>query len=108
MFDFSAYNIRKFEVKIGEKTLNILPPKLKQVNKINEFTEKLYTNGVSSEEMADAALLILNRNDSGENYEKDFIMELEYDVVFSMVVGYTAWVKEIEKNPNFYSPPAQQ
>lgn len=108
MLDFSAYNIRKFEVKIGEKTLNILPPKLNQVNKINEFTGKLYTKGVSSEEMADAALLILNRNDNSEKFDKDFIMELEYDIIYSTVVGYIVWVKEIDKNPNFYSLPAQQ
>ena len=108
MLDFSAYNIRRFEVKIGEKTLNILPPKLNQINKINEFTGKLYTKGVSSEELADAASLILNRNDSGEKFDKDFAMELEYDVVYSTVIGYISWVKEIDKNPNFYSLPAQK
>ena len=108
MLDFSAYNIRKFEVKIGEKTLNILPPKLSQINKINEFTGKLYTKGVSSEEMADAALLIFSRNDSGEKYDKEFIMELEYDVVYSTVIGYISWAKEIDKNPNFYSHPSQE
>ena len=108
MLDFSAYNIRKFEVKIDEKTLNILPPKLNQIDKMNEFTRKLYTEGVSSDEMADAALLIFKRNDSGEEYDKDFILELEYDVVYSTVIGYISWVKEIDKNPNFYSHPAQQ
>lgn len=108
MLDFSAYNIRKFEVKIDEKTLNILPPKLSQVDKINEFALKLYTEGVSSEEMADAALLIFNRNDSGEEFDKGFIMELEYDVVYSTVIGYISWVKEIDKNPNYYSLPAQE
>ena len=108
MLDFSAYNIRKFEIRIGEKTLDILPPKLKQIDKINEFTRKLYSKGVSSEEMAEAALLIFNLNVSGEKYEKDFIMELEYDVVYSTVIGYISWVKEIDKNPNYYSLPAQQ
>ena len=108
MFNFSTYNIRKFEVKLGDKNLNILPPKLSQVDKINEFTGKLYTKGASSEEIADAVLLILNRSDSGESFDKDFVMELEYDVVYSILIGYIAWVKEIEKNPNYYSLPAQQ
>ena len=108
MLDFSAYNIRKFEVKIGEKELNLLPPKLNQIDEINAFTVKLYTEGVSSEEMAGAAVLILNRNDSGEIYEKDVVMELEYDVIYSTVIGYISWVKEIDKNPNFYSLPAEK
>ncbi len=108
MLDFSAYNIRKFEVKIGEKVLNLLPPKLNQIDKINEFVGKLYSKGVSSEEMVDAALLILNRNDNKETYDKVFVEELEYDIVYSTVVGYIAWVKEIDQNPNFYSLPARQ
>ena len=82
--------------------------KLSQVDKINEFTGKLYTKGASSEEIADAVLLILNRSDSGETFDKGFVMGLEYDVVYSTVIGYISWVKEIEKNPNYYSLPAQQ
>ena len=108
MLDFSAYNIRKFEVKINEKELNILPPKLNQVDKINEFAKKFRTKGVSTQEMADTAVIVLNRNDKSERFEAAFVEELEYDIVYSIIFDYIAWVNEIHKNPNSDSPSVEQ
>lgn len=107
MLDFSAYKIRKFEIKTDEKTLNLLPPKLSQVSVINEFAKKLSSTGVNGDDLSEIALLIFNRNDRGEKIDREYVEELSYDAVYSSVVKYILWVKEIETNPNFYSLPAE-
>ena len=86
MLDFS--NIRNFEITLNEETLNLLPPKLKQVDEINEFAKKFRTTGVQSQEMAKAATLILNRNKNDKTFDIDKVSEFEYDIIYSIIFGY--------------------
>lgn len=106
MLDFS--NIRNFEITLNEETLNLLPPKLKQVDEINEFVKKYRTTGVQSQEMAKTAALILNNNKNNKTFDIDRVAEFEYDIIYSIIFGYIAWINEIQTNPNLYSPSAQE
>ena len=106
MLDFS--NIRNFEIILNGETLNLLPPKLKQVDEINEFAKKFKTTGVQSQEMAKVATLILNNNKNDRAFNTDTVSEFEYDIIYSIIFEYIAWINEIQTNPNLYSPSAQE
>ena len=106
MLDFS--NIRKFEVKINDEKLNLLPPKLKQVDEINDFAKRFASSGVDTKGMAEIATLILNRNNNDKAFSVDLVGEFEYDIIYSIIFGYIAWINEIQTNPNLYSPSAQE
>lgn len=107
MVKYSAYNVRKFKTEINGKTLELLAPKVSQVDEINNFARKFATKGVTSDEIAEVAVLILNRNTSKEQFDKEYVNELEYDIVYKLIFDYIAWVNEIHVNPNSDSPSAR-
>lgn len=107
MVEYSAYNVRKFKTEINGKALELLSPKVRQVDEINSFSVRFRTEGVTTDEIAEIAVLILNRNTNKEQFDKQFVEELEYDIVYRLIFDYIAWVNEIHENPNSDSPSAQ-
>lgn len=107
MVSYLAYNVRKFKTEINGKELDLLAPKVRQVDEINNFARKFVTQGVTSDEIAEVAVLILNRNTSKEQFDKEYVNELEYDIVYKLIFDYITWVNEIHANPNFDSPSAR-
>ena len=107
MVEYSTYNVRKFKTEINGKALELLSPKVRQVDEINSFARKFATKGVTSDEIAEIAVLILNRNTNKEQFDKKYVEELEYDIVYRLIFDYIAWVNEIHENPNSDSPSAR-
>lgn len=99
MLDLSAYNIRKFEVKFKEEKLNLLPPLLNQVKTINDYI-KVIRMGVFGEELKEAAVLIINRNDKGKVFKASDFEDEPFDVAYKLVNAYNGWVNEIFASPN--------
>lgn len=107
MLDLSAYNVRKLEVKVTGAQLNLLPPKMKHIKKLNAIAKQLKKNE-NLEGITDIVRLILERNDKNRKFDDAFIDKMSYIESKLLIQEYMKWVNSINKNPNFASLPAQQ
>ena len=107
MLDLSAYNVRNFEVKVTGAHLNLLPPKMKHIKKLNAIAKQLKKNE-DLEGITDIVRLILERNDKNRKFDDAFIDKMSYVESKLLIQEYMKWVNSINKNPNSASPSVHQ
>lgn len=98
MFDLNTINKRYFEIKMGEKILEIEPPSKKMLNKITSLS------GVKDEKatdgLYDAVGMILNKNKAGRKISEDTVADLNLDQVNGIITAYFGWLNETKNSKN--------
>jgi len=98
LFNLSNISKRYFGVEIGDVKIEVEPPKLKTLRRL----EKLRTNSDSAiDEIVSVLSIILSKNKTGYKISEDFVEEtFNTDEMKAMLEVYFNWVSEIEKSPN--------
>ena len=99
MLDLSIYKSRYYEVKLDESTtVNIEPPKRKQLKKILALTQSVNDQNFSENDidnLYEAAEIALSKNKEGKVFTADNIEDyLDLSALVAFFDGYYTWVME--------------
>lgn len=99
MLDLSVYKSRYYEVKLDKNTtINIEPPKRKQLKKILSLTKSMNDNNLSENDidnLYDAAEIALSKNKEGKTFTAENIEDyLDIAALVAFFDGYYTWVME--------------
>ena len=99
MLDLSIYKSRYYEVKLDEKTtVNIEPPKRKQLKKILALTQNVNDQNFSENDidnLYEAAEIALSKNKEGKVFTAENIEDyLDLAALVAFFDGYYTWVME--------------
>lgn len=99
MLDLTIYKSRYYEVKISEsETINLEPPKRKQLKSILSLTKNMNKEELSDEDIDkiyEAAEIAFNKNKEGKTFKVDEIDELiPLNALYDFFEGYYGWVAE--------------
>ena len=99
MLDLSIYKTRYYEVKLDESTtVNIEPPKRKQLKKILTLTQSVNDQNFSENDidnLYEAAEIALSKNKEGKVFTADNIEDyLDLAALVAFFDGYYTWVME--------------
>ena len=99
MLDLSIYKSRYYEVKLDEGvTVNIEPPKRKQLKKILALTQSVNDQNFSENDidnLYEAAEIALSKNKEGKVFTADNIEDyLDLAALVAFFDGYYTWVME--------------
>ena len=99
MLDLSVYKSRYYEVKLDESTtVNIEPPKRKQLKKILALTQSVNEQNFSENDidnLYEAAEIALSKNKEGKVFTADNIEDyLDLAALVAFFDGYYTWVME--------------
>jgi hypothetical protein len=97
MFDISTINKRHFQIKLGAITLEVEPPKLKTLKKIMRLSK---SKEEAMDDLAEAIILVLNKNSSGYVVPNDLVEELDYDQMNEILTAYFEWLTKAKNSPN--------
>lgn len=95
MFDINLINKRYFNIKIGEITLDVAPPKIKTLKKIVSLSKERNEDALS-----EAIILILSKNKTGYIVPTDVIDELDMDQYNGILAEFFKWIGEVKSDPN--------
>jgi len=95
MFDISTVNKRYFNIKIGDLTLEVEPPKLKVLKKITSLSKS--RNEDAMDDLSEAVGMILSKNKSEYKVPQEVIDELDLDQMNEILTAYFEWLSK-EKN----------
>lgn len=99
MLDLNNVNKRYFEIKIGDLSLKVEPPKMKTLKKIIGLTKSKTEEAM--DEFAEAIKLLLSKNSRGTEITTEMIDELDFDQMRLIVEEFFKWMNEARKNdPN--------
>lgn len=97
MYNVNLTNSRYFEIKIGDKVLNLEPCKLKTLQKF----QQIGTNEGTNEDLIYLVSLVLNKNKTNYKVPDEIIEELTIDQINELLLSYFSWIaKEKNSNPN--------
>ena len=99
MLDLSIYKSRYYEVKLDESTtVNIEPPKRKQLKKILALTQNVNDQNFSENDidnLYEAAEIALSKNKEGKVFTTDNVEDyLDLAALVAFFDGYYTWVME--------------
>lgn len=89
IFDISVINKRYFDIKIGDLSLRVGPPKNKVLKKIMVETDS-----------AEAVRLIVNKNETDYVVPYELLDELDSDQLDEIIVAFFTWLKGVKNSPN--------
>lgn len=95
MFDINTVSKRYFNIKIGDLSLEVEPPKIKVLKKITALSKSRNEN--SMDDLAAAVEMILSKNKSGFKVSEEIIDELDLDQLNEILTAYFQWLSK-EKN----------
>lgn len=98
MFDINTVNKRYFNIKIGDLTLDIEPPKLKALKKITALSKANDESAI--DELTEAVKLILNKNKKKCKVPEEVIDELDLDQIQEILTEFFKWLSENKNSPN--------
>lgn len=98
MFDINTVNKRYFNIKIGELTLDVEPPKLKVLKKITSLSKS--RNEDAMDDLSEAVGMILSKNKSGYTVSQELIGELDFDQMNEILTAYFEWLAKSKNSPN--------
>lgn len=96
MFDVSVISKRYFDIKIGDLTLEVEPPKVKTLKKIIHLSK----SKDSMNDLVEAVKIILNKNKSGYVVSDKVTDELDYDQLDAIMTAFFEWVGKNKNSPN--------
>jgi hypothetical protein len=99
MLDLNKVKKRYFDIKLGDLTLKVEPPKMKTLKKILALTKTKSEEAM--DELAEAIRLILSKNSKGHQVSIEIIDDLDYDQMLMVIEEFFKWMHEARKNdPN--------
>jgi len=96
MFDISTINKRYFDIKIGDLTLEVEPPKIKTLKKIINLSE----SRDSMSDLVEAVKMVLNKNKSGYVVSDKVTDELDYDQLDAILTAFFEWLGREKSSKN--------
>ena len=99
MLDLNKVNRRYFDIKIGDLSLKVEPPKMKTMKKVLDLSNCKYEEAI--EDLAEAIRLILSKNSKSYQVPIEIIEELDFDQMKMIIEEFFKWINEARKNdPN--------
>lgn len=98
MFDINTINRRYFNIKIGELTLDVEPPKIKVLKKITALSKS--KNEEAIDDLSEAVAMILSKNKTGTKVSDEIIDELDLDQLNEILTAYFEWLSKSKNSPN--------
>lgn len=98
MFDINTVSKRYFNIKIGDLTLEVEPPKVKVLKKITSLSKT--KNEDAMDDLAEAVRLILSKNKSKHEVSEKIIDELDFDQLEQILSAYFDWMAKTKNSPN--------
>lgn len=98
MFDINSVSKRYFNIKIGDLTLDVEPPKIKVLKKITSLSKT--KNEDAMEDLAEAVRMILSKNRTEYKVPEEIIDELDFDQLSEILTEYFAWMAKNKNSPN--------
>jgi len=98
MFDISVINKRYFDIKIGDLTLEVEPPKIKTLKKIMSLSKS--RSAEAMDDLAEAVHVILNKNKSGYVVSSEIVDELDLDQLNEILTAYFEWLSKEKSSKN--------
>lgn len=105
MFDISLLTKRFFEIKVGETTLGVEPPKLKTLRKLSRLSSAATAETSSEEEameaLAECVAAILNKNREGIKIDAEFVEgNFDIDQMRATVREFFGWLNAVQQSKN--------
>lgn len=104
ILDLNVFAKETLDIKLLDgSVIHILKPTREQVIKITDlqYLKKTAKPEVAFERMDSLALDILNSNDSGVVFDREYIeTQLNIKMRIAIITAYSAWIGEIEADPN--------
>ena len=107
MFDVKSINHRYFEVKlsitneVGEVEKSVVvevePPKVKVLKRLTGLTKSKEN---TMEELTECVRLILNKNKDKTEIPVEYIEEMDFDEMQSLILEYFNWLGKTRNLPN--------
>lgn len=99
MLDLSIYKSRYYQVKLDENTtINVEPPKRKQLKKIISLTKSITNQQLNEEDidsLYEAAEIALSKNKEGVEFTPERVEDyLNLNALVAFFEGYYSWVTE--------------
>ena len=98
MFDLNSANKRYFDIKIGNSTLEVEPPRIKVLKKIMALSKARNEDAI--DDLAEAVGMILNKNKSGYVVSSEVIDELDLDQLNEILTAYFEWLSKEKSSKN--------
>jgi len=98
IFDISVINKRYFDIKIGDLTLEVEPPKIKTLKKIMSLSKSRSEETMN--DLAEAVHVILNKNKSGYVVASEIVDELDLDQLNEILTAYFEWLSKEKSSKN--------
>lgn len=98
MLDINILKTRYFEIKLGNLTLDVEPPKVKVLKKVMAVTKTKNEN--TMEELAEVVGLILNKNKTKCTVTDDVIDELDLDQLNEILTAFFEWLGRTKDSKN--------
>lgn len=98
MFDISVINRRYFDIKIGDLTLEVEPPRIKTLKKIMSLSKSRSEETMN--DLAEAVCMILNKNKSGCVVASEVVDELDLDQLNEILTAYFEWLSKEKSSKN--------
>lgn len=95
MFDISVISKRYFDIKIGDLTLEVEPPKIKTLKKIISLSESQ-----SMDDLVEASKMVLNKNKSSYVVSNKIIDELDMDQLNELLSAFFEWLNKGKTSKN--------
>lgn len=104
ILDLSLFTQETLDIKLPDgKMIHIAKPSREQVIKIAELKQLKESSkpAVVQDRLDSLVLDILNGNDAGEVYTRDYIDNtLNVRMRVAVITAYAAWIGDIESDPN--------
>lgn len=103
MLDLTIQSTRFMDVKIGDKSLSLQPPKVKTIRKMLNISKGLVEGDASGqiEELIGIIAKILSQNTKVVKITPEEVEEnLDFDSMIMLLEKYFAWISEIRADPN--------
>ncbi|WP_143316866.1 hypothetical protein [Clostridium sp. HBUAS56017] len=98
MLDINTINKRYFNIKIGDLTLDVEPPKIKALKKITALSKA--NDESAMDELTEAVKLILSKNKKKCKVPEKVIDELDLDQIQQILIEFFKWLSESKNSPN--------
>jgi len=98
MYDISIVSKRYFDIKIGDLTLEVEPPKIKTLKKIMGLSKA--RSAETMDDLAEAVRIVLSKNKSGHVVNSEVIDELDLDQLNEILTAYFEWLMKEKSSKN--------
>lgn len=98
MLDLNNIEKRYFDVKVKNIRLQLEPPSKKMLKQVVGLTDK--KGGDETDELYEAAKMILNKNRTNYKVKQEMVDELDFDEISTLLTEYFNWIAKTKSSPN--------